>query len=96
MRRRSARAPSDIVRAWKGWTSRLLQAALNRSGRIWKDRYSDNIIRTTKELWSVIEYIHNNPVKAGLVAKATDYRWSSAREYAEGAPAERLVDKAFF
>ena len=26
-----------------------------------------------------VNYIHNNPVRAGLSARATDYRWSSAR-----------------
>lgn len=31
-----------------------------------------------------IDYIHNNPVKAGIVDKAEDYRYSSARDYAEG------------
>jgi len=30
----------------------------------------------------VIEYIHNNPVRRGLVAEATDWIWSSARLYA--------------
>lgn len=31
----------------------------------------------------LIRYIHENPVRRGLVAKATDWRWSSARWYAE-------------
>jgi REP-associated tyrosine transposase len=26
-----------------------------------------------------VQYIHNNPVRAGLVERARDYRWSSAR-----------------
>ena len=26
-----------------------------------------------------VNYTHNNPVRAGMVEKATDYRWSSAR-----------------
>ena len=26
-----------------------------------------------------VNYIHQNPVREGLVEKATDYRWSSAR-----------------
>lgn len=30
----------------------------------------------------IIEYIHQNPVRRGLVEKATDWEWSSAREYA--------------
>ena len=88
--------PSDIMRAWKGWSSRRLQATLGRKGGIWKDRYSDNIIMSMKELLGVLEYIHNNPVKAGIVSKATDYRWSSAREYADEATDVRIVDKGRF
>jgi len=29
-------------------------------------------------------YIHNNPVKAGLVSKAEEWRWSSANPKNEG------------
>lgn len=42
-----------------------------------------------------LNYIHNNPVQADLVRKATDYRWSSARIWV-GCPIENeplLVDK---
>jgi len=30
-----------------------------------------------------LSYIHENPVRAGIVAKAEDYLYSSARNYAE-------------
>ena len=30
----------------------------------------------------IIEYIHNNPVRAGLVEKAIDWKYSSARDWA--------------
>lgn len=47
------------------------------------------------ELWSnkvihqKINYIHNNPVKAGLVFKPEDYMYSSAIDYADG---QGLID----
>ena len=31
--------------------------------------------------WQKINYIHNNPVKAGLVRSAKDYWWSSFRSF---------------
>ncbi|NUL83338.1 MAG: hypothetical protein HUU60_11540 [Armatimonadetes bacterium] len=34
--------------------------------------------------WEKARYIHNNSVEAGLVERAADYRWSSARLYDEG------------
>jgi len=33
-----------------------------------------------------LNYIHENPVRAGLVAEAEDYLYSSARNYAEMEP----------
>ncbi len=42
----------------------------------------------TEELFmQKLNYIHNNPVRAGLVERAVDYRWSSARIWA-GCPRE--------
>ena len=31
--------------------------------------------------WTKLNYIHNNPVKAGLALWAEDYKYSSARDY---------------
>ena len=31
--------------------------------------------------WQKLNYIHNNPVKAGIVEKPEDYIYSSARSY---------------
>jgi hypothetical protein len=35
-------------------------------------------------MWQKLEYIHNNPVKAGLVHKAEEYVYSSAADYVFG------------
>lgn len=32
-------------------------------------------------IWQKINYIHNNPLRAGLVDSAGDYRWSSFRTF---------------
>lgn len=32
-----------------------------------------------KHVYAEVNYIHLNPVRAGLVERAIDYRWSSAR-----------------
>lgn len=46
--------------------------------RFWMPDYWDRYIRDEKHLRSVVDYIHNNPVKAGLCQKETDWPWSSA------------------
>jgi putative transposase len=42
----------------------------------------DRNIRSTPALRAVIDCIHANPVRRGLVARAEDWEWSSARWYA--------------
>ncbi len=43
--------------------------------------YDRNVIEPAT-LLTMIDYIHNNPVRRGLVVQATDWIWSSARFYA--------------
>jgi putative transposase len=45
---------------------------------VWQREYWDRYIRNEKHLHQAIMYIHQNPVKAGLVAAAEDWRWGSA------------------
>ena len=40
----------------------------------------------------MIEYLHGNPVRRGLVAKAEDWEWSSARWYAGMRPVPIEMD----
>jgi putative transposase len=49
--------------------------------KFWMKRFDDEVIRDQKMLWTKIKYIHNNPVKAGIVERPEDYRYSSARNY---------------
>jgi putative transposase len=52
------------------------------SYRFWQrgGGYDRNMIEPAT-LLQMIEYIHNNPARRGLVASATDWIWSSARFY---------------
>ena len=42
----------------------------------------DRALRTVKEYYEKVEYIHRNPMRAGLVQRPEDWPWSSARDYA--------------
>ena len=70
----------------KGWASDQIQGIVGTQGPIWERRFDDNVILTKEELYNVVLYIHENPVRAGIVARATDYSWSSARKWAEEGP----------
>jgi putative transposase len=49
--------------------------------QFWMHRFDDEVIRDQKMLWTKIKYIHNNPVDAGVVEYAKDYKYSSVRNY---------------
>jgi putative transposase len=44
-------------------------------------------------LRAAIDYIHANPVRRGLVARAEDWEWSSARWYAGLRPVKLEMDE---
>lgn len=51
---------------------------------IWQKRYYDFNIYSESKLREKLDYIHNNPVKAGLVKDACEWSWSSARYWLMG------------
>jgi len=56
----------------------------NLSGHIWQGRFKSELIETEEYVFNCLEYIHNNPVRAGMVESAADYFWSSYRFYHKG------------
>jgi len=53
----------------------------NTTYQVWKQDYHAVEIANTKMLEQRTEYIHENPVRAGIVEHAEDYVYSSARFY---------------
>ena len=62
--------------------------------RLWKPRFDDFIIRDEGQFRTKLEYIHKNPVKAGLVDVAIDWPYSSAVDWYEDKPGFLRVDKS--
>jgi hypothetical protein len=54
--------------------------------RFWQPGYYSFEIYETRKLEEKLTYMHLNPVRAGLVEKAVDWKWSSARAYEEQRP----------
>ena len=74
---------AKIVAAWKKFTARKIcdarrDATGEPRGPVWHREYWDRYIRDQTHLAQVIEYIHLNPVKAGLVSAPQSWPWSSA------------------
>lgn len=47
----------------------------------WQNQYHPIELDTNEMLDQKLEYVHNNPVKAGIVERPEDYPYSSARDY---------------
>lgn len=60
------------------------------SGHLWQGRYYSCPV-APERLGGVMRYVELNPVRAGLVAEAVDYRWSSAVVHLGGSEAEGVV-----
>lgn len=52
--------------------------------KFWQERFDDVILKSRKFFLQKLNYIHNNPVKAGIVDNPEDYTYSSARNYKYG------------
>jgi len=76
---RPQQAPSRILQFLKGTTAREANRILCRTGQpFWQRESYDHCVRDEAQMERIVAYIENNPVKAGLVAHASQYRWSSA------------------
>ncbi len=53
------------------------------TGHLFQGRYLARLCTDERYLWALARYIHENPVRAGLVHSAREYPWSSLQEYAE-------------
>jgi REP element-mobilizing transposase RayT len=70
---------TGIVGSWKSFTAKRANSQIGRSGPFWHPDYFDRFMRDEGHLARTVVYVEHNPVKAGLVAEAFNWRWSSAR-----------------
>jgi type I restriction enzyme R subunit len=69
-----------IMQSVKGYSAYRCNRLLGLHGEFWQDESYDHVVRDDDELFRIIEYVENNPVKAGLVERREDWQWSSAGE----------------
>lgn len=61
------------------------------SGHVWQGRFKSFLIQEDSHLLVAMRYVERNPVRAGLVSSASDWRWSSHRE-SVGQEKRQLID----
>jgi hypothetical protein len=68
---------SEFVREVKVNFTRFYNKRHGRRGYFWGDRFKSLILEQGETLINCLAYIDLNPVRAGIVEKPEDYRWSS-------------------
>ena len=78
-----------LTKSLKGITAKRANAMLARTGcPFWQEESYDREVRQDREFERIRFYIESNPVRAGLVQEACQYRWSSAGWATGGSPAD--------
>lgn len=67
-----------------------------RTGSLWEGRHRASLVEEGRLLLACQHYIELNPVRAGLVDRPDDYRWSSYQWHGLGRPCRVLVDHPSF
>ena len=87
-------ALSRFMQTFKSLTTREVTRILPRKlCPLWKRRFDDLIITSQRQFTTKLQYIHNNPVKAGLVSASIDWEFSSASDWLLNRPGMIPVDK---
>jgi REP element-mobilizing transposase RayT len=68
----------DIIHSWKSFTANQINSIRKSAGAVWAPDYFDRYIRDEVHFTKAVEYIEDNPVKAGLAGRAEDWAYSSA------------------
>lgn len=71
--------------SWYNWQ-------YDRKGHLFQDRYKSEPVEDDSYFLTVLRYIHQNPLKVGLVDNIESYPWSSYKEYVTDA---RIVSVDF-
>ena len=93
--------PQANLVAGMHWLQSTFSTRFNRfrqeRGHLFQGRYQAILVETLAGLSGVVDYIHLNPVRAGIVevAQLTAFRWSSLRRFMRGPRPASLVAEDF-
>jgi len=85
------RGLSEVIESLSRFTSKKINSLMETSGRFWKSGYYDHAVRQNEYLPDIIKYVHDNPVRKGLVCIPEEWKYSTANpEYS------KLIDREWF
>lgn len=75
------KAPGQFIGRIHSKYTKYYNKKYNCIGHLFQDRYYSEIIKNDSQMIETSRYIHLNPVRANMVKKAEEYRWSSYSMY---------------
>ena len=66
---------AEIIQGIKSASSHKINRLFGRSGQVWQRESFDHVLRREEGMQAKVEYIIQNPVRAGLVGEAVEYPW---------------------
>ncbi len=70
-----AKSLSGFMQSWKQWTSKRLCRECGFPSPVWQAGFFDHLLRSMESARQKLEYVIQNPVRAGIVKCATDWPW---------------------
>ncbi len=90
---------SRIIQSWKSYSSKKIKMSptgMSIDEKIWMRGYWDRFIRDNDDFYTTLNYIHENPIRAGLVDSAGEWEFSSyIKWYRDGKLLEADWDAIF-
>jgi REP element-mobilizing transposase RayT len=84
----------EILKLIKGVSARSVNKLLGGSGPVWQDESFDHVVRSGESFSGKLQYIRQNPVRAGLVKRAEDYRWLWVEEKSNSTSTSTAADRS--
>jgi hypothetical protein len=66
----------EIMQGIKSTSAHRISKLLRRKGLVWQQESFDHVVRQEEGIPARVEYLINNPVRAGLVRSAEEYPWA--------------------
>ena len=96
---------SKFMQSFKSITSRKLKDLItneylnslkvNGKYQLWQRRFDDLVIYSEKQFKIKLDYIHNNPIKDGLIENPIDWQYSSALDWLSNKDGLIKIDKDY-
>jgi putative transposase len=93
LKQRFARALLERLRQRGAYPDGSLWKTVLERGHIWQRRFYDFVVWNGQKRAEKLRYMHENPVRRGLVDAPEDWRWSSVRAYAHQEAGPVLVNE---